>query len=59
LVVGRTLLRPVRPELASIMGMALAGDLADTDVDDGGFRSVGIEPRAASEFIAAAASRPA
>jgi uncharacterized protein YbjT (DUF2867 family) len=55
--VGRTLLKPVRPELASVMGMALAGDLSDTAVDATGFRELGIEPRRASTYIEAVASR--
>jgi uncharacterized protein YbjT (DUF2867 family) len=49
--VGRTLMRPIKPEVASIMGMALASDLAATQVDDEGFRGLGVEPRAASTFI--------
>ena len=59
LIAGRTLLRSVKPEVASIMGMALAGDRADTTVGDDGFRSLGIEPRPASEWIARVASIPA
>ena len=59
LVAGRILLRPVKPELASIMGMALAGDLADTAEGDDGFRSLGIEPRPASAWIVSATSAPA
>jgi len=53
--VGRTLMRSIKPEVASIMGMALAADLADTQASDEGFRSLGIDPRPASAFIAAAA----
>lgn len=59
LLAGRTLLRPVKPEVASIMGMALASDLADTQIGDEGFRSLGIEPRPASAWIAKAGSTPA
>jgi uncharacterized protein YbjT (DUF2867 family) len=56
---GRTLLRPIKPEIASIMGMALAGDLAATAVDDGAFRSLGIVPRPSSAYIAEiAAAKP-
>ncbi len=58
LVAGRTLLRAVKPEVASIMGMALAGDLADTAGGDEGFRGLGIEPRPASAWIALSAPTP-
>jgi uncharacterized protein YbjT (DUF2867 family) len=50
--VGRTILRPVKPEVASIMGMALASDLAPTQADDEGFRDLEVEPRPASAYIA-------
>ena len=53
---GRTLMRPIKPEVASIMGMALASDLAATQVADEGFRGLGVEPRAASTFIAEVAA---
>jgi uncharacterized protein YbjT (DUF2867 family) len=49
---GRTLMRPIKPEVASIMGMALAADLAATQVGDEGFRDLGVEPRPASAYIA-------
>lgn len=48
---GRVLARPVKPELASIMGMALVGDLRDTSADDGGFRALGISPRPVDAYI--------
>lgn len=48
---GRTVLRPLKPELASVMGMALMSDLAGTSIGDEGFRSLGIEPRGARAFI--------
>ncbi|HYO41769.1 MAG TPA: NAD(P)H-binding protein [Candidatus Limnocylindrales bacterium] len=54
--VGRTLLRPLKPEIASIMGMALASDLAATEVGDEGFRDLGVEPRPASAYIAEVAA---
>jgi uncharacterized protein YbjT (DUF2867 family) len=54
--VGRTLMRPLKPEVASIMGMALASDLADTQVGDEGFRGLGVEPRPASAYIAEVAA---
>ena len=54
--VGKTLMRPVKPEVASIMGMALASDLADTPIGDEGFRSLGIDPRPSSAWIEAAAT---
>ncbi len=50
--VGRTLMRPIKPEIASIMGMALAGDTADTPVGDGEFPGLGIQPRSARAYIA-------
>ena len=55
--VGCTLMRSIRPATASIMGMALAGDLKDTAIDDEGFRYLSIAPRPASTYIAAAARR--
>lgn len=55
--IGRTILRPLRPELASIMGMALAGDLADTAVDDAGFRALGIKPRGVAAYIEGVGAR--
>jgi uncharacterized protein YbjT (DUF2867 family) len=54
--VGKTLMRPIKPEVASIMGMALASDLADTPVGDEGFRSLGIDPRPSSAWIEASAA---
>ena len=54
--VGRTMMRPLKPEVASIMGMALASDLEDTPVGDEGFRGLGVEPRAASAYIAEVAA---
>jgi uncharacterized protein YbjT (DUF2867 family) len=53
--VGRTVLRPVKPEVASIMGMALAADLAATQVGDEGFRALDIDPRPSSVHIASVA----
>jgi NADH dehydrogenase len=49
--VGRTLMRPVKPHVASVMGMALAGDLAATTVDDAGFLGLGIEARGSRAYI--------
>jgi hypothetical protein len=53
------LMRPIKPEVASIMGMALVGDLDDTSIGDEGFRGLGIEPRGARAFIARATHVPA
>jgi NADH dehydrogenase len=55
--VGSRLLRRYRPATASKLGMALASDVSTTAVDDGGFRGLGIEPRPASAYIAAAGAR--
>jgi uncharacterized protein YbjT (DUF2867 family) len=57
--IGRTLMRPVKPEVASIMGMALAGDLEATTIGDEGFRSLGIEARGARAYIDSVSARGA
>ncbi|MCU0506298.1 MAG: NAD(P)H-binding protein [Chloroflexi bacterium] len=57
--VGRTVLRPVKPAMASVMGMALAGDLEDTVAGVEGFSSLGIEPRGSRTHIAEVARRGA
>ncbi len=57
--IGRTVMRPVKPELASIMGMALAGDLEETTIGDEVFRSLGIEARGARAYIDSVAARGA
>jgi hypothetical protein len=38
--------------------MALAGDEEDTSIGDEGFRGLGIEPRGARAYIAAAGNGP-
>ena len=57
--VGRTVLRPVKPAMASVMGMALAGDLEDTVAGVEGFSSLGIGPRGSRAYIAEVARRGA
>lgn len=57
--VGRVVMGPFKPEVASIMGMALSGDLAETSADDQGFRRLGIEPRPSSTWIADVAAASA
>ena len=57
--VGRTLMRPVKPEVASVMGMALAGDLEETTIGDEGFRALGIEARGARAYIDSVAAHGA
>jgi uncharacterized protein YbjT (DUF2867 family) len=57
--VGRVVLRPIKPEIASIMGMALAGDREDTSIGDEGFTALGIEPRGARTYIAQTTGVPA
>lgn len=55
LLAGRTLMRRFKPEIASVMGMALASDRTDTVADDAGFRALGIDPRPSSAWIIASA----
>ena len=45
LTVGSKALRSFRPVMASLMGMALETDGVDSDLDDSGFRALGITPR--------------
>lgn len=54
LAIGSTVLRPVKPVLASVMGQALAADRADSRDDDLALRQLGITPRPASAYIRAA-----
>jgi NADH dehydrogenase len=49
--IGSTVLRPVKPALASVMGQALAADVADSPVDDEPLRAIGLDPRPASRYI--------
>jgi uncharacterized protein YbjT (DUF2867 family) len=51
LAAGSRLLRPVKPAIASVMGMALASDLADSPVRDEDLRALGIVARPVSEYI--------
>ena len=49
--VGVAMLRRPKPTLASVMGMALAADLADSPWDDGPLVAAGIRPRSTTEFV--------
>lgn len=49
---GSILLQPVKPGLASVMGMGLQADLRDTVVSDQPLRDLGIEPRGVRRYIA-------
>jgi uncharacterized protein YbjT (DUF2867 family) len=50
--VGSLLMRSVRPATASVMGMALAVDRADSGLGPDMFRELGISPRPVSTYIA-------
>lgn len=54
--IGRRLMRPFKPELASIMGMALASDLADTKVRIDGFAVLGISAQPVLPYVAEVAA---
>lgn len=56
LSIGHRVLARIKPEVASLMGMALFFDTHPGTWDDGPLREAGIEPRPASAFIRAAAS---
>jgi uncharacterized protein YbjT (DUF2867 family) len=49
--IARRALAPLKPELASLMGLGLAMDLRDEPWDEGPLRELGIEPARASDFI--------
>ena len=49
--IGATVLRPLKPALASVMGQALAADQSDSRADDEPLRAIGLTPRPASEYI--------
>jgi uncharacterized protein YbjT (DUF2867 family) len=51
-------LRRVKPEIASVLGMALSADIDGSHVDAEPLRQLGIQPRSAAEFIASLAARP-
>lgn len=51
--VGAALLRRPNPTLASVMGMALAADLAAPTWDDGPLLAAGIQPRSTTEYVRA------
>ncbi len=44
-------MRPFRPTLASVMGMALWGDTTKPTATDADFRALGIEPRPVSAYL--------
>lgn len=52
LSVGRRVLARPKPEVASLMGMALYADTHPATWDDGPLRDAGIEPRPVERFIA-------
>lgn len=56
LALGARLARPIKPEVASMMGMALAADRSVATWDDTPLRERGINPRPVSEAIAAMAA---
>ena len=49
--IGRSVMRPVKPVTASLMGMALASDLAPTSVRDEALRELGIDARPVGRYI--------
>lgn len=49
--IGSTVLRGVKPAMASVMGQALTADLSDSAADDEPLRKVGVTPRPASRYI--------
>jgi uncharacterized protein YbjT (DUF2867 family) len=54
---GARVLRRPRPEIASIMGLALAADVADARWSDAPLRELGIEPRGVSAYADAVTRR--
>jgi NADH dehydrogenase len=55
--VGSTVLRPINPALASVMGQALRADLAESALSDAPLRELGIVPRPASAYISEVVAR--
>lgn len=51
LTVGSRALAPVKPELATVMGLALMFELGDAPWDDAPLRQLGIEPQPPRDFI--------
>lgn len=51
LIVASLALARVKPALASLFGLALLLDSHESSVDDAPFRALGIEPRAASDYV--------
>lgn len=54
LQVASRVLGPVKPELASLLGLGLLMDTRESDSDDAPLRALGIEPRPASVYVRAA-----
>jgi hypothetical protein len=48
---GSVALRPIRPELASVLGMGLSLDLRAVAPDDHALRELGIRARPVSAYI--------
>lgn len=59
LSVGRRVLARPKPEVASLMGMALYADTHPATWDDAPLRDAGIEPRPVERFIATLVGQPA
>jgi uncharacterized protein YbjT (DUF2867 family) len=57
--VGRRVLARTKPEIASLMGMALYADTHAATWDDAPLRDAGIEPRPVAPFIARMVAQPA
>ena len=49
--IGHVVLARIKPEIASLMGMALFSDTHPDSWDDAALREIGIDPRPASAFI--------
>ena len=58
LAAGSRILKSLKPELATVMGLSLMMD-DGTQVDDRPLRRLGIEPRSASEYITQTVTRVA
>jgi hypothetical protein len=56
LAAGSRILRPLKPELATLMGLGLMMDHG-ADWDDQPLRALGLEPRPAGEYIARTVGR--
>jgi NADH dehydrogenase len=56
LSLGHVVLARIKPEIASLMGMALFSDTHKDNWDDTPMREIGIDPRPASEYVRASGS---